>query len=110
MLEDQGPVVTAVFLYIDDLVLIAYVGLFGLIRDQMKMRFWMHDLGSVSIYLGMHLERNREHPMIAINQHSYIWTILAKFRKNESRPAATPMAMKLQQRTPDEAVCDPTIF
>jgi hypothetical protein len=40
----------------------------------------MHDLGSVSCYLGMNIERNREHHTIHIHQHSYIRTILAKFR------------------------------
>ena len=76
----------------------------------MKKRFWMHDLGSVSFYLGMNIKRNREHHTIDIHQHSYIRTILGKFRMAESRPVATPMAMNLHKRTPDEEACDPTIY
>ena len=110
MLEDQGTVVAAVVLYVDDLLIIANEGLIGQIKDQMKKRFRMHDLGSVSFYLGKTIERNREHHMIDIHQHSNIRTILAKFRMDESRPVATRMAMNVHQRKPDEEACDQTIY
>jgi hypothetical protein len=76
----------------------------------MKKRFRMHDLESVSIYLGINIERIREHHTIDIHQHSYIRAILANFRIDESRPVATPMAMKLHKRKPDEEACDPMIY
>jgi hypothetical protein len=60
----------------------------------------MHDLGSVSFYLGLKIECNRKYHTIDIHQHSYIWMILVKFRVNQSRPVATPMAMKLYNRMP----------
>jgi len=107
--KDQD-IVAAVVLYVDDLLIIANEGLIGQINDQMKKRFWMHDLGSVSFYLSMNIERNGELQTIDIHQHSYIRTILAKFRMDESRPVATPMAMKLHNRKPDEEACDPTIY
>jgi len=107
---DQAIVVAAVVLYVNDLLIIANEGLIGQIKDQMKKRFRMHDLGSVSCCLGMNIERNREHHTIDIHQHSYIRTILAKFRMDESRLVATPMAMKLHNRKPDEEACDPTIY
>ena len=110
VLEDQGIVIAAVVLYVDDLLIIANEGLIGQMKDQMSKRFRMHDLGSVSFYLGMNIERNREHHTIDIHQHSYIRTILAKFRMDESRPVATPMAMKLHKRKPDEEACDPILY
>jgi len=110
VLEDQGIVVAAVVLYVDDLLIIANEGLIGQINNQMKKRFWMHDLGSVSLYIGMNIEHNREHHIIHIHQHSYIRTILAKFWMDESRPVATPMAMKLHKRMPDEEACNPTVY
>jgi len=88
---DQGTVVAAVVLYVDDLLITASEGLIGQIKDQMKKRFQIHDLGSVSFYLGMNIERIWEHHTIDVHQHSYIRTILAKFRMHESRPVATPM-------------------
>jgi len=108
--KDQDIVVAAVVLYVDNLLIIANEGLIGQIVNQMKKRFRMHHLGSVSFCLGMNIERNREHHTINIHQHSYIRTILAKFKMDESRPVATPMAMKLHKMKPDEEACDPTIY
>jgi hypothetical protein len=51
-----------------------------------------------------------EHHTIDIHQHSALPTILAKFRIDESRTVATPMAMKLQKRKPNKEACDPTIY
>ena len=108
--KDQGIVVAAVVLYVDDLLIIANQGLIGQIKNRMKKRFQMDDLGSLSFYLGMIIERNWEHHTIDIHQHSYIRMILAKFRMDESRPVATPMAMKFHKRKPDEEVYNPTIY
>ena len=77
--QDQDIVVDAVVHYVEDLLIIANEGLIGQIRDQMKKRFRMHDLSSVSFYLCMNIERNREHHTIDMHQHSYIRTILANF-------------------------------
>jgi len=58
----------------------------------------------------MNIERNWEHHTIDIHQHSYIRTILAMFRMNDSRLVATPMAMKLQKKKHNREACDPTIY
>jgi len=108
--QDYGIVVGAVVLYVDDLLIIANEGLIGQINEQMKKRFRMHDFGSVSFYLGMNIERNREHHTIDIHQHSYIRTILTKFTMDQSRPVATPMVMKLHKRKPDAEAWAPTIY
>jgi hypothetical protein len=97
-------------MYVDDPLIIANEGLIGQIKDQMKKRFRMNDLGNVSFYLNMNIERNREHHTIDLHQHSYIRTISAQFRMDESRPVATPIAMKLHKRKPNEEACDPTIY
>ena len=112
MLHDnnQGVVVAAIVLYVDDPVIIANKGLIGQIMDHMKQRFRMDDLRTVFFFLRMNIECNREHHTMDIHQHSYIWMILAKFRMDESRPVATPMATKLNKKKPDEEACDPTIY
>jgi hypothetical protein len=43
----------------------------------------MQDLGSICLYVGMNIERSRQHHTIDLHQHSYIRTILAKFRMDE---------------------------
>ena len=108
--ENHCIVIAAVVLCVDDLLIIANEDLIGQINDQMKKRFRMHDLGSISYYLGMNIEHNREHHTIDLHQHSYIQSILAKFRMDKSKPVATPMAMKLHKRKPDDEACDPTIY
>ena len=108
--EDHGIDVAPVVLYVDDLLIIVNEGLIGKIKDLMKKRFRMHDLGSVSFHLGMNIERNREHHTIVILQHSYIRKSLAKFIMDESRPVTMPMAMKLHKRNTDKEACDPTIY
>ena len=113
MLHRKTPalVIAAVTLYIDDLLNIAHKGMTGQIKNQMKRRFRMHTLGSVSFYVGINNERNWEHHTINIHQRSFCQTILAKFRMDESRPIATPMTMKLlHMRKPDEEACDVTIY
>jgi hypothetical protein len=82
--KDQHILVTAVVHYVDDLLMIANEGLIGQRKDPMWRMFRMHDLGSVFIYLGMNIQPNREHHTIDIYQHSYIWTILVKFRMDKS--------------------------
>jgi hypothetical protein len=79
----QDIVVAAIVLYVDDLLIIANEGMIGLIEGQMKKRFRMQDLGSVCLYAGMNIERSRQHHTINLHQHSYIRTILAKFRMDE---------------------------
>jgi len=60
-------IVATVVLYVDDLPIIAKEGFIRQIKNQMKERFRMHDLGSISFYLGMNIEHNREHHTIDIH-------------------------------------------
>ena len=48
VIEDQGTVVAAVVLYVDDFHFIANEGMIGQITEQMKMRFRIHHIRSVS--------------------------------------------------------------
>jgi len=53
--NNDQDMVAAVVLYVDDLLIIANEGLIGQIKDQMKKRFRLHDLGSISFYLSMNI-------------------------------------------------------
>jgi hypothetical protein len=107
-IKDQD-IVAMVVLYVDDLLITANEGLIGLIMLQMMKRFRMQDLKSVTLYLGMTNECNREHHAIYIHQPSYIGMILPKLQIDESRPVATTIAMTFHRREPDEEACDPTM-
>jgi hypothetical protein len=73
VLEDHGIVIAAVILYVNDLLIIANEGFIGQIKNQMKKRFRMHDLGSVFFNLGMNVERNREHHTMSPHQLPRQW-------------------------------------
>jgi len=107
--QDQ-EIVAAVDQCVDDVLIIANEGLIGQIKDQMKKKFQMYDLGSVFFYLGINFESNCNHHQIDISQRNYIQTILANLRMDKRRPVATAMAMKIHKRKPDEEDCDPTIY
>jgi hypothetical protein len=109
-LEEQGTAVAAVILYVDDLLIIAIEGLIGQINDEMRKRFWVHNLGGVCLYLGMTIKRNWEHHTTDIHQHSGIRTIIANFNIDESRQVAMPMAIKVHKRRPDKESSVPTIY
>jgi hypothetical protein len=106
---DHGIVGATVVLYVDDVLIIATMGLSGQIKDQIKKRFRMHDRGSVSISLSMGIAHNRKHHTIDIYQHSFIRTMLAKFTIDESGRVATPLAMKLHKRKPADTARNLTI-
>jgi hypothetical protein len=95
-------------MYVEDLVIIANMHSIGLINDQMRKRFRIHEFWSDSFYLGTNIKCHREHHTIDTHQQSHILMILAKLRMDESRLVATPMAMKLPKRKPNEKSCTPT--
>jgi len=105
----QGTVVATVILYVDDLIVFAQEDLNRHIKEHMTKRFRMHDFGNVSFYPGLTIKCNQEHHTIDFDQHSYICTILAKCRMDESRPVATPMAIELHKKKPDEEACNQTV-
>jgi hypothetical protein len=107
--KEHRIVVAAFVLYVHNLRIIANKGVIGQITDQMKKRFRMNDLGSVSVYLSMNIEHNREHNTIGIHQYSFIRTIFVKFRLDEPRPVPRPIAMKLDKRKTDKEAWDSTI-
>jgi len=108
--KDQGIVVTAVVVSVEDFLIIADHGSIGRIKDQINRQFRMHDLRSFSLYLGMNVKHNWEHYTKDIHWHSNIPTILAKFTVDESRPVGTPMAMQLHKRKPEDEACNSIIF
>jgi len=107
---DQCVAIAAVILYVDDLVINADAGLFVQIMDHMRKRFWMHDLGSVSVDLGMTIELNQMHHMINIHHHCYIRTMLEEFRMDASRVVAMPIVIILHKKKPEEEASDLTKY
>jgi hypothetical protein len=78
----------ALILYVDD-ILMAYDKLNSVgaaIKQQLKERFKMKDLGRVKRFLGIEVDENYN-----ISQTSYIKAILRRFRMENAKSATSPM-------------------
>jgi hypothetical protein len=64
-------------IYVDDRLLIGEPAFVSQIKEEMKRRFDMHDLGAVDFYLGMKIERGSG--FIDLSQSVFIDTILHRF-------------------------------
>ena len=69
------------------------------IKEKLKHRFHMTDLGPCCYYLGMEITRDRQNRTIYLSQQGYIEKVLKDFNMWESSPNATPMetSAKLEQ-------------
>jgi hypothetical protein len=81
-------------IYVDDLLLIGEPAFVSQIKEEMKHRFDMHDLGAVDFYLGMKIERGPG--FIDLSQSVFINTILLRFGMQDAKPVGTPIDAKLK--------------
>lgn len=51
----------------------------------------MADMGSISFYLGLKIEQNRQEKTIKLSQPAYIDKLLTKFYLDKTHPVNTPM-------------------
>lgn len=80
-----------VALYVDDLIILSNNSHAKQhIKDTLKATFNMTDLGPAKFVLGIHIEQDREHGQISINQCRYISEILHKFNMEDCNPVSTP--------------------
>lgn len=104
--EDHSIIISAVIPYVNDLIIVENKDLIEWIKDQIKMRLWMHDLRHAFLYISMNIRCNLESHMIIIHEHSYSQSNLATFSIDESRSVTIPMAVMVQKRKHEEEVCD----
>ena len=107
---DGGLVKAVVVLYVDDLLVIADLALLKRIKASLHARFQMHDLGEVSFYLGMAIERNRHQRTVSVYQHAYIRAVLERFGMAEAKAASTPLSERHHKRRPNEERCDQSLY
>lgn len=90
----QLPLLIAV--YVDDLILVHKdIGKIEKIKDALKGKFNMKDLGEVKNLLGMEVERTQD-GSIFIHQSRYILKLLKRFGMEGCKPIDTPMAPRLE--------------
>jgi hypothetical protein len=85
--KDKG---TYVSVYVDDILLFgpdeAYL---QSIKDRLKARFRMTDLGPISHYLGMSIKRTNGR--ISLDQTAYLRAVLDRFGMSDCKTSPTPM-------------------
>lgn len=63
----------------------------NMLKDRLRDKFKIKDLGPVSYALGIQINRNQESGTIELNQRQYIVSILERFGMLESKPVGTPL-------------------
>lgn len=86
----KGPIVSS---FVDDLNIMAPkgTGLVTRVKDELKTAFSMVDMGPISYYLGLKVERNREKRTLKLSQPTYIDKIVHRFGLGTAKPCNTPM-------------------
>ena len=78
-------------LYVDDLVIAAPTqNIISWIRGKLHDEFQMTDLGPLSTFLGLEIQRNRGARTLHLSQSKYVQKILQLHRMELCNPAATP--------------------
>lgn len=80
-------------------------GIFQQVKVQLTAAFAMVDMGPISFYLGLKVERNRDNRTIKLSQPAYIDKVLNQFHLDKAKTVNTPMKeiTLLQPRTEGEA-------
>jgi hypothetical protein len=94
--------------YVDDLLILAPDrGMLQAIKEDLQRAWKLKDLGPVSTYLGMEVDRDREARELTLNQGVYIRQVVQRFKDWNLKPYGTPLATDhgLSPATEDEEQC-----
>ena len=99
-----------VIIYVDDLIVATSNDyLLNDIKDFLKTKFRMKDLGVISNFLGIDFSVGESH--ISMNQSNYINRILSKFRMNDCNSKSVPCDINISNLNPDSPILDdPKIY
>jgi histone deacetylase 1/2 len=97
---------TIISIYVDDLLIACNCKKkLHEIKEVMKKRFKMKDLGEATYCLGLHIQRDRTRKILTLNQTKYVTDTLNQLKMNNSKPAPTPIVtgIKLEKAEPTKA-------
>ena len=86
----NGPIVSP---FVDDIKIMApkRSGFAEKVKVKLVSTFQMVDMGPISFYLGLRVDRNREEKTIKLSQPAYIENVLRKFFLDQANPTNTPI-------------------
>ena len=107
-LYDQDGVRIFLTLCVNDLLLASNNSdAMAMMKEKLKQRFKMTDMGAVSLVLGMETKRELERGTLTISREAYSKFILERFGMSECKPTNTPgYGLKLSNQQPDETLLD----
>jgi hypothetical protein len=61
------------------------------VKDYLKSKFSMNDLGKAAYILGIKIYRDRTKPLIGLSQHTYLDKVVRRFQMENSKKRMLPM-------------------
>ncbi|CAI7850917.1 unnamed protein product [Closterium sp. NIES-53] len=99
----EGGKQLVLLLYVDDLLLFSDTkDLIREVKQRLGAEFAMRDLGPVTYYLGMHVDRDRANGTIHLHQEKYVKGLVESFGMGDSKPVGTPLATGFSCLTGEE--------
>ncbi|CAI7865162.1 unnamed protein product [Closterium sp. NIES-53] len=99
----EGEKQLVLLLYVDDLLLFSdSKDLIREVKQRLGAEFTMRDLGPVTYYLGMHVDRDRAKGTIHLHQEKYVKGLVESFGMGDSKPVGTPLATGFSCLTGEE--------
>ena len=107
-LYDHDGVRIYLALYVDNLLLASNNSdAMAMVKEKLKQRFKMTDMGAVSLVLGMEIKRDLERGTLTISQETYSKSILERLGMSECKPTNTPgYGQELSNQQPDKTLLD----
>jgi hypothetical protein len=108
---NQGSDTIFLLVYVDDLMAASTSDKIWIkIKDMLKQRFDMKDLGELKWCLGMSVEKKDD--VVTLSQEKYINDLLEKYQMNDCKPSSTPMEQGciLQVKGAEEASADAELY
>jgi hypothetical protein len=108
-LEGGARIIVAV--YVDDLLILsASLEAMKALKENLKQRFEMTDLGEATWILGMEITRDRKNHTMSVSQRRYILDILERFRMAGCKSISTPMEQNITLTKLSTPEIDPKLF
>jgi hypothetical protein len=97
--------------YVDDLLLFGRDPIaISQLKISLNERFLMKDLGPVSYYLGVYIQRDRSQRTLSLSQTAYMDKVLNDFQMTDVTPVDTPMATDCKLRKAQDGYESPPEF
>ena len=91
VLHDHDGVRIYLTLYVNDLLLASSsCDAMAMVKEKLKQRFKMTDMGALSLVLEMEIKRDLERGTFTISQEAYSKSILERIGISECKPTNTP--------------------